>query len=157
MNKQQIDLRISGMSCPSCSQHITHALNTVPGVHQVDLPNWQSARATVIADESLSPTALTAAVEVAGYAATVQDQHPLPTTQQASNTTATGNDFDLIVIGGGSGGFAAAIAASDLGGRVAIINTGTIGGTCVNVGCIPSKTLIRAASAWHIAGHHPFR
>jgi len=66
-------------------------------------------------------------------------------------------DFDLIVIGAGSGGFAAAITASDLGKRVAMINAGTIGGTCVNVGCIPSKTLIRTAGAWHTTGHHPFK
>src|SRR5258708_490145 len=59
--------------------------------------------------------------------------------------------------GGGSGGFAAAITAQELGKKVGLINAGTIGGTCVNVGCVPSKTLIRAAEAWHSAGHHPFQ
>jgi mercuric reductase len=65
-------------------------------------------------------------------------------------------DFDLVVVGGGSGGFAAAIAAAELGKRVAIANTGPLGGTCTNHGCIPSKTLIRAADDWHRAGRSLF-
>lgn len=65
-------------------------------------------------------------------------------------------DFDLLVIGGGSAGFAAAIAATELGKRVGVANTGPLGGTCTNVGCIPSKALIRAAERYFRAGHHPF-
>lgn len=58
-------------------------------------------------------------------------------------------DFDLVVIGAGSAGFSAAITAAEGGKRVALIGHGTIGGTCVNVGCVPSKTMIRAAEAVH--------
>lgn len=57
--------------------------------------------------------------------------------------------FDVAVIGAGSAGFSAAITAADLGAKVALIGHGMIGGTCVNVGCVPSKTLIRAAEAVH--------
>jgi mercuric reductase len=57
--------------------------------------------------------------------------------------------FDLAVLGAGSAGFSAAITAADLGARVALIGYGTIGGTCVNVGCVPSKTLIRAMESVH--------
>lgn len=57
--------------------------------------------------------------------------------------------YDLAVIGAGSAGFSAAITASEQGARVALIGHGTIGGTCVNVGCVPSKTMIRAAEALH--------
>ncbi len=151
---QRIEFRIGGMTCPDCRQHVVHALQAVPGVYQVDVPGWQSARATVTADEGVDLKALVAAVEAAGYTATVQSQHPSASIEGKP----AGHDagYDLLVIGGGSGGFAAAIAASDLGARVAMINAGTIGGTCVNVGCIPSKTLVRAAGAWHAAGHHPF-
>ena len=60
-------------------------------------------------------------------------------------------DFDLAVIGAGSAGFSAAITAAEGGKRVALIGHGTIGGTCVNVGCVPSKTMIRAAEAVHCA------
>ncbi len=63
----------------------------------------------------------------------------------------------LLIIGGGSAAFAAAIKAGELGARATIINAGLpIGGTCVNVGCVPSKTLIRAAEAHHRATHHNF-
>ena len=58
---------------------------------------------------------------------------------------------DLVVIGAGSAGFSAAIRASELGENVILIGHGTIGGTCVNIGCVPSKTLIRAAEALHHA------
>ncbi|SFQ06612.1 mercuric reductase [Nitrosomonas cryotolerans] len=58
---------------------------------------------------------------------------------------------DLLVIGGGSGGFSAAITAAESGANVVIAGHGTIGGTCVNVGCVPSKTMIRAMEAVHHA------
>jgi mercuric reductase len=57
--------------------------------------------------------------------------------------------YDVAVVGAGSAGFSAAIAATELGANVALIGHGTIGGTCVNIGCVPSKTLIRATEALH--------
>lgn len=60
-------------------------------------------------------------------------------------------DYDLMVVGGGSAGFAAAIKASELGYRAAIVEANKMGGTCVNVGCVPSKTLIRAVETAHQA------
>jgi mercury(II) reductase len=59
--------------------------------------------------------------------------------------------YDLAVIGAGSAGFSAAITAADQGAQVALIGSGMIGGTCVNIGCVPSKTLIRAAETLHSA------
>ncbi len=59
----------------------------------------------------------------------------------------SGRTPDLVVIGAGS----AAIRAGELGAKVTLIGHGTIGGTCVNIGCVPSKTLIRAAEALHHA------
>ena len=53
--------------------------------------------------------------------------------------------YDVIVVGGGPGGYAAGIRASQLGGKVALIESGEMGGTCVNRGCIPSKVWLRAA------------
>jgi dihydrolipoamide dehydrogenase len=57
---------------------------------------------------------------------------------------------DVIVIGGGSGGYAAAIRASQLGGNVALVECAEMGGTCVNRGCIPSKIWMRAAALLHL-------
>ena len=65
-------------------------------------------------------------------------------------------DPDLIVLGGGSAGFAAAIRAGELGARVTLVEGGTLGGTCVNVGCVPSKTLLRAADVRQRAAQHGF-
>ncbi|MDP3958790.1 MAG: mercury(II) reductase [Pseudorhodobacter sp.] len=59
------------------------------------------------------------------------------------------NTFDVAVIGAGSAGFSAAITVAEAGRRVALIGHGLIGGTCVNVGCVPSKAMIRAAEAIH--------
>jgi mercury(II) reductase len=59
--------------------------------------------------------------------------------------------YDLAVIGAGSAGFAAAITAAEQGAQVALIGHGTIGGTCVNIGCVPSKNLIRATETLHQA------
>ena len=67
------------------------------------------------------------------------------------NTCCTTGGYDLAVVGAGSAGFSAAITAAEQGARVALIGHGTIGGTCVNVGCVPSKTLIRAAESLHNA------
>jgi mercuric reductase len=65
--------------------------------------------------------------------------------------------FDLIVVGAGSAGFSAAITAAEQGAQVALIGHGTIGGTCVNIGCVPSKTLIRAVETVHHANAAPRR
>ncbi|WP_300617098.1 glutathione-disulfide reductase [Dokdonella sp.] len=54
-------------------------------------------------------------------------------------------DFDLVVIGAGSGGIATAVRAARHGARVAVIESGIIGGTCVNVGCVPKKAMWLAA------------
>lgn len=59
--------------------------------------------------------------------------------------------FDLAVVGSGGGAFAAAIRASQLGKRVVMVERGVIGGTCVNTGCVPSKALLAAAEARHVA------
>src|SRR5215471_15625135 len=56
-------------------------------------------------------------------------------------------EYDLAVIGSGAAAFAAAIAASDLGKRVVLAESNQVGGTCVNVGCIPSKALLASAES----------
>ncbi|WP_298208166.1 dihydrolipoyl dehydrogenase [Ferrimicrobium sp.] len=56
---------------------------------------------------------------------------------------------DLLVIGGGPGGYSAAIRASQLGRSVTLVERGAIGGVCLNIGCIPSKALIELSSRFH--------
>ncbi|MBY7143420.1 dihydrolipoyl dehydrogenase [Virgibacillus sp. NKC19-3] len=57
-------------------------------------------------------------------------------------------EYDLVVIGGGTGGYVAAIRASQLGMQVAIVEKGELGGTCLHRGCIPSKALLRSAQVY---------
>ena len=64
--------------------------------------------------------------------------------------TARGRSYDLAVIGSGGAAFAAAIRATNLGKRVVMIERATVGGTCVNTGCVPSKALLAAAEARHV-------
>ena len=66
-----------------------------------------------------------------------------------ANENDTNTEPDILVIGAGSAGFSAAITAAEVGANVVIAEEGMIGGTCVNVGCVPSKTLIRATEAVH--------
>ena len=64
-------------------------------------------------------------------------------------------DFDLIVIGAGPGGYTAAIRAAQLGMKTAIVEKGkTLGGTCLNVGCIPSKALLSSSELFYGARKH---
>ncbi|MEO9249332.1 mercury(II) reductase [Citricoccus nitrophenolicus] len=65
-------------------------------------------------------------------------------------------DFDLAVVGSGGAAMAAAITARQSGKTVVLIERAVLGGTCVNVGCIPSKTLLAAAGKRHAALNNPF-
>jgi len=62
-------------------------------------------------------------------------------------------EFDLIVLGGGPGGYVAAIRAAQLGGKVALIEREHLGGICLNWGCIPTKALLRTAEIYHYLQH----
>ena len=62
-------------------------------------------------------------------------------------------DFDLVVLGAGPGGYVAAIRASQLGLKVAVVEKKYWGGVCLNVGCIPSKALIKNAELAHLLTH----
>lgn len=156
---ETIQLEVRGMTCDSCAVHVTRALESVPGVLAVEVPGWQSARATVKADPGVSDEALSLAVRQAGYRARVTSRQRAAAQPGGDEHTLRrgGADYDLMVIGGGSAGFAAALKGAELGFKVALVEAGTIGGTCVNVGCVPSKALIRAVELYHLAGQHRFR
>ena len=66
------------------------------------------------------------------------------------------NKLHIAVIGSGGSAMAAALKATERGARVTLIERGTIGGTCVNIGCVPSKIMIRAAHIAHLRRESPF-
>src|ERR1700754_3298960 len=63
-------------------------------------------------------------------------------------------ECDLAVLGAGPGGYPAAIRASQLGASVIMVEQGPVGGTCLNVGCIPTKAMVQSAHAYNeVQGH----
>lgn len=149
-NRQQIIVQIEGMTCDGCAAHVRKALSAIDGVGEVRLPSWQAGKAEVLAEAALADETLVKAVESAGYRALVRERRTLDEGRKVPRAARA--DYDLAIVGGGSAAFAAAIKGAELGAKVAIIEDGTIGGTCVNIGCVPSKTLIRAAeNCYHSA------
>jgi dihydrolipoamide dehydrogenase len=63
------------------------------------------------------------------------------------------DNFDMIIIGGGPGGYVAAIRAAQLGMKVAVVEREAMGGICLNWGCIPTKALLRTAEVHHLMTH----
>lgn len=147
-------MRIGGMTCEGCATSVAEALGTAgaQGV-RVDFPSGEALFETA----GTSDLSLREAVEAAGYQVVAFDEvgEPAggPAHRRGPRVTA---DLDLVVIGSGAAAFAAAIRARDLGASVGLCETATVGGTCVNIGCVPSKALLSAASAYHQAGHNPF-
>ncbi len=162
----EVHLQFDGMTCAGCAKSIEKALASVPGVETARVS--YAAKTGVVLGEGIAPEQLVEAVAQAGYRAELigaADQvggdeartRPLaqkPSTPAHARAKAESGsyDYDLLIIGTGGAGMSAAIRASEIGARVAIIEGAPVlGGTCVNVGCIPSKNLIEAAARYHAA------
>ncbi|WP_454902694.1 mercury(II) reductase [Variovorax gossypii] len=158
-------LRIEGMTCASCAEHVRNALQKVPGVRSVSV-SYPDCLAKLTLDEGTSPAALTTAVAAAGYRVLRADASAAaPTGLLGKARQWLGGDalpgavdqpLHVAVIGSGGAAMAAALKAVENGARVTLIERGTIGGTCVNVGCVPSKIMIRAAHVAHMRRESPF-
>jgi mercuric reductase len=158
-------LEITGMTCGACARHVERALLSVPGVHTADV-SYPQGTARVTGD-AVNPAVLASAVTGAGYRATVSDGAAVGTREAAPEGAperrgllSAGRDrhtpLRVAIIGSGGGAMAAALKAAELGATVTLIERGIIGGTCVNVGCVPSKILIRAAYVAHLRRESPF-
>jgi len=161
---------ITGMTCDSCAVHVKDALEKVPGVRSADV-SYAKGSARLNIEAGTSPDALTVAVAAAlaktSYRATLADgpvtlagggllgkmREWLGSEDKAGGA---GDTLHIAVIGSGSAAMAAALKAVEQGARVTLIERGTIGGTCVNVGCVPSKIMIRAAHIAHLRRESPF-
>lgn len=158
-----ITLHIDGMTCASCAEQVKAALQNVPGVRSAAV-SYPNRRADIGLDTELSADALVSAVAALGYCARVFDR---PHRSAApSDKAAVGpceekfsdgaRALHVAVIGSGSAAMAAALKAVERGARVTLIERGTLGGTCVNVGCVPSKIMIRAAHIAHLRRQSAF-
>ncbi|SMF23043.1 mercury(II) reductase [Pseudogulbenkiania subflava] len=160
-------LKITGMTCDSCATHVKEALENVPGVQAAEVSYAKgSARLTI--EAGTSPDALIAAVAGLGYRAALADAPAAPVPGGLLDRVKEwvgggdnkaghiGDGMHIAVIGSGGAAMAAALKAVEQGARVTLIERGTIGGTCVNVGCVPSKIMIRAAHIAHLRRESPF-
>jgi mercuric reductase len=153
MKPEPIRLTIEGMTCDQCAVSITKALKKVEGVKDA-IVSYASKAAVVDVEPRAKAHELVEAVSSAGrYSARVQD---VLAASGAPRTASGSGSAALLIIGGGSAAFAAAIRAADLGASATIVEAATMGGTCVNIGCVPSKTMIRAAERMHGAARNPF-
>lgn len=142
-------LRITGMTCERCARSIEELLAGVAGVIRAEV-SYAAGSARVEAVAELPAAVLVDAVRAMGYGAELA---------RGSDATAPGektSSLKIAIIGTGSAAFAAAIRAAEAGASVTVIEAGEIGGTCVNVGCVPSKIMIRAAHIAHLQHEHPF-
>src|SRR5712691_10657683 len=149
---KQMRMTVQGMTCDDCNRHVAHALETA-GAKDTRADYRRGEAVFSLAGDDTA--ALVAAVKVAGYQPirieVLEEASPRPPVRNGSQ-----HSYDLAIVGSGSAAFAAAIRARDLGARVAMVEARTIGGTCVNVGCIPSKAVLRSSEVNYEAGHHGF-
>jgi mercuric reductase len=148
MSVQTIKLNINGMTCEHCAQTISKKVSQLEGIISKKVSYPEKKGQFEFDSAKVSKSEIIDAIDSTG-------QYKVVGEIESNKNKA--NHYDLIIIGGGSAAFAAAIKASELEKKVLMINDGLlIGGTCVNVGCVPSKTLIRTAEQFHIANHPNF-
>jgi mercuric reductase len=149
--RKELTLTVEGMTCDHCARAIDDAVRRIPGVVE-SATDHATGKSRVVAEWGVDASTLAGAISGKGFRVVRQKARSL----DSQNSAKDGEALDLLIIGAGSSGFAAAIKATDFGAQVAMVERGALGGTCVNVGCVPSKTLIRAAEAHHRAGHPAF-
>jgi mercuric reductase len=160
-------LRVSGMTCPSCEHHIERALASA-GAHDVKA-DFRRGEVVLSTSDRPDERRLTQAVDAAGYmAGSLEPLSPTSSNDLAGDPMhvitharaeplrvrrGSPQRLDVAIVGSGGGAFAAAIAATERGARAVMIERGTLGATCVNIGCIPSKTQLHAGELFWQAGH----
>jgi mercuric reductase len=141
-------LQITGMTCDHCARTVENSLNALPGVKA--RVSYDEALAYVETKGKIEPQRLLEAIQAKGYRASLLEDNQRPVRGDG------GDGLHIAILGSGSAAFACAIRATEEGAHITSIEEDTLGGTCVNIGCVPSKILIRAAHLAHLASHHFF-
>jgi mercuric reductase len=141
-----LELQIEGMTCDSCARRVEAALKQAGATEA--LVDWRRGNASVTEGE-IDERALGEALVGTRYSV---ERMVRPGGERPGPNGGGRYDHDLIVLGSGSAAFAAAIRARDLGRRVLVVEQDTVGGTCVNVGCVPSKSLLADSERARVAG-----
>jgi mercuric reductase len=150
VKEEKLSLDITGMTCDHCAANIERLLEKKNGILSKKV-SYTSGKGEIAFDpDHISKEEIIQSI----------NQTPSYRAKEANNNglvKSKANHFDLIIIGGGSAAFSAAIKANELGLTTLMVNGGLpVGGTCVNIGCVPSKTLIRAAETAYHASHSNF-
>ena len=146
-------MKVDGMTCASCAARVRDALEALPDIDTASV-SYPGSLATVTA--SVDRNRMLGAVAALGYRAAFDGHTPARASGRSNAIDRAAGGLHIAVIGSGGAAMAAALKAADHGARVTLIERGTIGGTCVNVGCVPSKIMIRAAHVAHMRRESPF-
>ena len=144
-----ITLRITGMTCELCARTIENVLSGLLGIVSASV-SYNAGFASVAAHSEINADTLVRAVKASGYTAEIMGS------DAATAGKAAKAKLHIAIIGSGGAAMACALQAVDRGARVTLIERGTLGGTCVNIGCVPSKIMIRAAHIAHMRTSSPF-
>ena len=148
MNKFKVN--ISGMTCTSCEKHVESALEKI-GAKNIE-SSYRRGEAVFELPDDIEVESAIKAIDEANYQAGEIEE-----VSSLENVALINEDnYDLLIIGSGAAAFSSAIKAIDYGAKVGMIERGTVGGTCVNIGCVPSKTLLRAGEINHLSKDNPF-
>ncbi|WP_371018972.1 mercury(II) reductase [Pseudalkalibacillus sp. JSM 102089] len=150
MNKTEV--KIQGMTCDQCERHVFKTLESL-GAEDINV-SFRKGDASFHRPNSLNYERIKKTLDTTPYKAV--DVFDVNTTASKS-VSSSEKEYDFVVIGSGGAAFSAAIQASENGLRVAMVEKGTIGGTCVNIGCVPSKMLLRAGELNSHAHHNPYK
>ncbi|MYU93404.1 mercury(II) reductase [Ligilactobacillus salivarius] len=148
MNKFKVN--IQGMTCAGCEKHVESALEKI-GAKNIE-SSFRRGEAVFELPDDIGVESAKKAIDKAKY----QPGEIEEVQSEEKIVLGDEGDYDLLIIGSGGAAFSAAIKSVEYGAKVAMIERGTVGGTCVNIGCVPSKTLLRAGEINHLAKVNPF-
>lgn len=148
MNKFKVN--IQGMTCAGCEKHVESALEKI-GAKNIE-SSFRRGEAVFELPNEIEVESAKKAIDEAKY----QPGEIEEVQSEEKIVLGDEGDYDLLIIGSGGAAFSAAIKSVEYGAKVAMIERGTVGGTCVNIGCVPSKTLLRAGEINHLAKVNPF-
>jgi mercuric reductase len=158
------------MTCSSCAEHVIGAVKKLDPRTDVRL-SYPEGIAHIDGAAITAPEQVVAAIRELGYGATLLQggldrdgdlgAHGIAARARSKSGRDAGDGIRadrlrIAIVGSGGAAFAAAIRAAEAGATVTMIERGMLGGTCVNVGCVPSKIMLRAAHVRHLRQTSPF-